>query len=263
MARETLEACMADFEIAEHAGNDLYCGIDLSGSQDLTAEAFVTPTGFIEVEREGPEGSRIKVLAPTFDAWVEAWTPGDTVKERAIRDNAHYEQWIDEGFLHAPKGKVIRLDYPAAKLAEYSLDYRIRKAAYDRYAFRRFEEEVEALGLTIDFIEHPQGGRRRAKLPEQMLAAAPKDQKPLGCWMPGSLLELEQLILERRIRFKRNPVLISAMMSAAIEEDAFANRWLSKRRAVNRIDAAVAMCMAIGAMIIAQAPERDISAMIA
>jgi phage terminase large subunit-like protein len=265
MARETLEACMADFEIAEHEGNDLYVGVDLSSSQDLTAEAFVAPTGFVEVEREGPEGSRIKVLAPTFDAWCEAWTPGDTVKQRAVRDNAHYEQWIDEGFLHAPKGKVIRLDYPAARLAEYSLSHRIRKVAYDRYAFRRFEEECEELGLTLDFIEHPQGGRRRAKLPEQLLLAAPgdKDQKPLGCWMPGSLLELEQLILEKRIRFKRNPVLISAMMSAVTESDPFANRWLSKRRAVNRIDLAVAMCMAIGAMIVAQAPERDISAMIA
>jgi phage terminase large subunit-like protein len=76
--------------------------------------------------------------------------------------------------------------------------------------------------------------------------------------MPGSLLELEQLILEKRIRLKRNPVLISACMSAAIEEDPFGNRWLSKRRAVNRIDAAVALAMAVGAALLSATPKGSI-----
>jgi phage terminase large subunit-like protein len=65
--------------------------------------------------------------------------------------------------------------------------------------------------------------------------------------MPGSLLELESAILEQRIRLRRSPVLISACASAAIEEDPWGNRWLSKRRASNRIDALIALCMALGA----------------
>ena len=65
--------------------------------------------------------------------------------------------------------------------------------------------------------------------------------------MPGSLNELETLILEGRIRIHMNPVLISAAMSAVIEEDAFGNRWFSKRKATNRIDAIVALAMAVGA----------------
>ena len=81
--------------------------------------------------------------------------------------------------------------------------------------------------------------------------------------MPGSIAELETLILEKRIRLKRNPVLISACMSAAIEQDPFGNKWLSKRRAVNRIDAVVALAMAVGAMMVSAVPEPDISAMIA
>ncbi|MGH6836814.1 MAG: hypothetical protein ACREC9_15030, partial [Methylocella sp.] len=43
------------------------------------------------------------------------------------------------------------------------------------------------------------------------------------------------------------PVLISAFMSAATEEDAFGNRWLSKRKALKRIDPLVALAMAVGA----------------
>ena len=68
-----------------------------------------------------------------------------------------------------------------------------------------------------------------------------------GLWMPGSLRHLEELILEGRIRLKRNPVLISAMMSAVTETDRWDNKWLSKQRAINKIDAAVALCMAVGA----------------
>jgi phage terminase large subunit-like protein len=65
--------------------------------------------------------------------------------------------------------------------------------------------------------------------------------------MPGSVVALETLILEKRIRLRRSPVLISAAMSAAMEHDPFDNRWFSKRRAVNRIDALVALAMAVGA----------------
>ncbi|HTN40818.1 MAG TPA: terminase TerL endonuclease subunit, partial [Asticcacaulis sp.] len=58
---------------------------------------------------------------------------------------------------------------------------------------------------------------------------------------------LEEVILEKRIRLKRNPVLVSAMMSAVTEEDRWGNHWLSKSLAVNKIDAAVALAMALGA----------------
>jgi hypothetical protein len=37
------------------------------------------------------------------------------------------------------------------------------------------------------------------------------------------------------------------MMSATTENDPFGNFWFSKRKAVNRIDALVALAMAVGA----------------
>jgi phage terminase large subunit-like protein len=79
-----------------------------------------------------------------------------------------------------------------------------------------------------------------------------KKGKPLvaggeGMWMPGSIRLLEDAMLEGRIRFKSNPVLISAMMSAVIEEDKWGNHWLAKTRSVNKIDCAIAVAMAMGA----------------
>jgi phage terminase large subunit-like protein len=67
--------------------------------------------------------------------------------------------------------------------------------------------------------------------------------------MPASVRELEDAILEGRIRIRRNPVLISAMMSAVTDEDRWGNRWLAKERAVNKIDCAVALAMALGAAV--------------
>jgi phage terminase large subunit-like protein len=244
MGRNALESVLADFDPRAHTGRRVFVGADLSGSQDLTALGFVVETGSVEVTRDN-----IPVRLPTYDAWVEAWTPRDTLAERALRDQAPYDVWEREGWLHAVEGRIIRLDFVAARLAEASTEYQLALLAYDRYAYRRLQEELDALGLTIPQTEHPQGGVRRARPNDEQLEAAKRarQEPPQGLWMPGSVLALESLILERRIRLRRSPVLISAMMSAAIERDPFDNRWFSKRRAVNRIDALVAVCMAVGA----------------
>jgi phage terminase large subunit-like protein len=59
---------------------------------------------------------------------------------------------------------------------------------------------------------------------------------------------LEEAFTEKRIRLRRNPVLISALMSAVTEQDKWENRWLTKKRSVNKIDAAVALVIAFGSM---------------
>ena len=222
MSRETLEQVLADFDPLQHSGEDIFLGLDLSATQDLTALAHVVQTG-VDAEKR-----------PTFDAWIEAWTPEATVRERALRDKAPYERWIEQGDLQATPGKVIGFDYVAARLAEVASLYSVRQLAYDSYGFHKhFEPALDALGLTLPIVEHPQGGKRKAA--------------QSGLWMPGSKLTLETLILERRIQIRRNPVLVSAMMAAATENDPFGNFWFSKRRALSRIDALIALGMAVGA----------------
>ncbi len=222
MSRETLESVLTTFDPLEHSGEDIFIGLDLSATQDMTVAGFCVRTG------DDAEG------LPTYDAWIEAWTPKDTLAERALRDEAHYELWERDGFLNAVQGKAVRFDFVAARIAEYSGIFNIQALVYDVYGFKRFfEPELDVLGLTIPILEHPQGGKKKGA--------------ESGLWMPGSKMMLEILILGRRIRLLINPVLISAMMSAATEHDPFGNFWFSKRRAVNRIDALVALAMAVGA----------------
>jgi len=231
MARATLEPLLGDLDPAELAGERAVLGLDLSGTQDLTALAVVVRTGFVDVPRE-KDGVVEWVRLPTFAAWVEAWTPAETLAERALRDQAPYDVWVEQGWLNAVPGRHVRLDFVAARVAELTAEFDIECLVYDRYAYGKFELELDALGVTVTQLEHPQGGVRRTR--------------ESGLWMPGSVIELEGAILDQRIRLQKSPVLISAMMSAAVERDAFDNRWFSKRRAVNRIDPLVALAMAAG-----------------
>jgi phage terminase large subunit-like protein len=233
MTRATLEPLLADFDPTP--GTKVWLGLDLSQNRDITALAAVQRTG----ERDGK---------PCFDAWVEAWTPGDTLQARTLRDKQPYDVWVRQGFLQAPQGENINFRHVAQALAEYDRDYDVQMVAYDRYAFRRLEEDIAEVGLNLEFVEHPQGGTKRGKPTEAMkLAVKSTDREPQGLWMPGSVRQLEEMMLEGRIRLRRNPVLISAIMSAVIETDRWDNYWLSKQRALNKIDAAVALCMAVGA----------------
>lgn len=226
MTRSTLEPCIADFDPADHKGEPVWLGLDLSQNRDITALGAVVKTGVNDAGK------------PTFDAWIEAWTPGDTLTARELRDKLPYAVWAREGHIHAPSGESVNYMHVAQTLVEYSRDYNVQIVAYDRFAFKRFEEDAETVGLDLTFAEHPQGGLKKGK---------PLEPGGEGLWMPGSVRLLEEALLERRVRLRRNPVLISAMMSAVIEEDKWGNHWLAKTRSVNKIDAAIALAMAIGA----------------
>ena len=247
ISRETLENVLADFDPAEHHGKEVSLGIDLSGGRDLTAVAHVVETGSASMTRE--DGSTAEL--PLYDAWIEAWTPAEGIAQRALADSAPYETWVRDGHLKTAPGQYIRLDFVAAYMAGLDADFVIRLLAYDRYAWRKFEDDLADLGATIPQAAHPQGGKKRAKPTDEQLAAAKAAGRdpPDGLWMPGSLNALEELILDGRIRLKINPVLISACMSAAVERDPFDNRWFSKRKATQRIDPLVSLAMAVGAAI--------------
>lgn len=256
MPRSTVEAVMADFQPEEHAGKPIFLGVDLSGSKDITAMACVVPTGAKDMQR----GDGSVVSLPTFDAWVEAWTPGDTLKARSVEDKAPYDQWVADGWLNAPPGPRIRYDFVAARLQQIDQAYDIQGVAYDRYAYDKFREEVEALGVEVEHVPHPQGGRIRAKPLESKVAAAKAAglPAPQGLWMPGSVTAIEDMIIDGRIRLRRSPVLMSALMGATFDRDPQDNRWFVKAKASVRIDAAVALAMAVGLAVDTPVQQRNI-----
>lgn len=253
--RPLLEKVMADFDpYVEHKGKRINAsGLDLSGAKDLTAAGFVVETGTKTVLRT--DGSEAEL--PTYDLWVEAWTPRDTMDERTKLDHVPYRQWSETFYpdtqwpwLHAPEGARIRYDHVAALFAKLNVEHGIDVLAFDRYAYDKFEQELDDYGVELKTVAHPQGGKRRAKPdPDKVEAAKDNDEEPpLGLWMPGSVAALETLILEERVRIRRSPVIMAALMGVAMETDPLlGNQWFSKKKSTTRIDAAVAAAMAIGA----------------
>jgi phage terminase large subunit-like protein len=77
-------------------------------------------------------------------------------------------------------------------------------------------------------------------------ADARGDENPSGLWMPRSVQHLEELIAEQRIVIDNNPTNISCLMSASTMGDRWGNFWLSKDKSAQKIDGAVALCMALG-----------------
>jgi phage terminase large subunit-like protein len=249
MTRKVVEPCLADFDPADYRGQRTGIGLDLSQTQDITAKACATIAGWKDIPEER-DGETVLVSKPVVAAWIEAWTPGDTVKSRQLRDKAPYDVWINGGHLNAPPGKIISYSHVAASVARDAGLYDA-VLAYDRYAYQAtFAPELAQIGCAIEQVEHPQGGKKKGKPTEWMKAAATAAGKePEGLWMPASVKLVEQLFLEERLLLLRNPVLVSAIMSAVLEHDPWGNYWLSKERAVKKIDAAIALCMAIGVLL--------------
>jgi phage terminase large subunit-like protein len=231
ISRVILEPALVEFDPAEYEGHRIGIGLDLSQTQDLTVKACATIVDEVETEHVREDGEVVTITKPVVAAWIEAWTPGDTVAARQLRDKAPYDVWIAQGHLQAGLYEAV--------------------LAYDRYAYKAtFEPEIAAIGCMIEQVEHPQGGKKKGKPTEWMKESAEAEGKePEGLWMPGSVKMVETLLLEGRLRLQSNPVLISAMMSAVTETDPWGNYWLSKERAVNKIDAAVALCMAVGVLL--------------
>ena len=98
----------------------------------------------------------------------------------------------------------------------------------------------EQIGLNLPFAQHPQAGSK--------VRGKKSDLLKHELWMPRSMKVLENKITTGGITIEANPATRLAIMSPAIGEDPIGNQWMIKGKSKNKIDAAVALCMAVGAM---------------
>lgn len=215
----------------DFAGAELYTGLDLSFSFDLTALAFVFPEG------------------PDLLAWIEYFTPLETAAEREKKDRVPYQLWLREGLIHGVPGKVVRKEHVAQRIAEVREQFDLRWAAYDNYAHKALADEMAEAGVYAPWIEHPQGFRRAGQLPFPKFKAPDGGKVDNPLWMPESVQKLEARILERTIRVQPSKVTRWQVSSVVIRPDpaGTGNRVFDKMRAVGRIDGIVALAMAVGA----------------
>lgn len=206
-------ACEEDFSLDDiPVGEPCYGGLDLSGTRDLTALALYFP--------------RLR------RAFVEFWTPKDSMAERVKTDRVPYDAWERAGHINAPRGMTVDYSAVAARLAELALQFQIEGIAFDQYRMKYLQPELDAEGVAVTLMAHGQGYYRASES---------------GLWMPRSIELMEKALKEQTLRVKQNPCLRWNAASAVLEADAKDNRIFNKRRSTGRIDGVVALAMAIGA----------------
>jgi len=213
LVREIWESCEEEFDPeTELAGEECIGGLDLSGTRDLTALALYFPK-----QRK---------------AFVEFWTPEETIGEREDRDRVPYRAWVEMGFLHASPGRAVDYRRVAQRIAELQMRFNVKAIAFDPYRIKYMESALAEEGVTVTLTPHGQGYFRSK---ESLL------------WMPRSIELLEDDLAKGGIRIKKNPVLSWNSASAVPEADNKDNRIFAKRKSTGRIDGLVALTMARGA----------------
>jgi phage terminase large subunit-like protein len=109
----------------------VYGGLDLSGKQDLTALVLIA-------QRAGK-----------WHVWPHFWTPAVTLRDRAARDRAPYDVWVDRGYLNAVPGVTIDYGFVAKKLAEIAAKCDIRSIQYDRWRIDDLKAALTAIGTEL------------------------------------------------------------------------------------------------------------------
>jgi len=205
LARSVWEACDREPDEDVLRRGPCYGGLDLSARQDLTSLVLVAED----------EASQIHARC-----W--AWTPADTLAERAARDRAPYELWCSDGFLRALPGTSIPYSKLALELGEIAAAHQIEAVNFDRWRISELQYELDQAGIWLPLVPCGQGF---------------KDMTP-------ALEAIEHAALARDLRHGGNPVLRAAVANARVSIDPAGNRKLDKRRATGRIDPAVALAMA-------------------
>lgn len=212
-------ACQVEFGLEDMRGYPLYCGLDLSGRQDLTA--------FVMCWYLGNGRAAIK---PFF------WTPKEELADRAKRDGGKYVEWEKRGHMRTTAGRVVSFKAVVQMVAKLIEGHDLRSIAYDKWRINDFKAEMERADIPPE------------SWPLLEFGQSFKDMSP-------AVEKLESMVIDHSLQHDGNPVLTYCMGNVRVIKDVSDNRRFDKRKKNRRIDGAVAAAMAIRAMDIAEKIE--------
>jgi phage terminase large subunit-like protein len=203
----------------EFGGAEVYAGLDLSETSDLTAFVMVSQV-------EGRWHVR-----PTF------WLPEEGLPERSRKDRVPYDLWHSQGLLEATPGRAVEYEWVAHRLAAFCEGHDVRTIAFDRWNMRHLKPWLLKAGFGDDEFE--EGGRFQGF--GQGFAS-----------MSAALRDLEAALLAEKLRHGNHPVLTMCAANAVVETDPAGNRKLTKKKSRGRIDGMVALTMAMSVALTAE-----------
>ncbi|WP_085595528.1 terminase large subunit [Thalassospira sp. MCCC 1A01428] len=221
------DKCHIEFDRESLRGKRCYIGMDMSSVSDITAVVLVFPPEF--------EGEKTRIL-PFF------WVPEATIEKRVEDRAVPYDQWEEMGLIRRTEGGAT--DYDAietfilgdddAGIEGLRDEFEIVEIAYDRMFAGQIIQHLETQGLTCVSMGQGMYG------------------------MAAPCRELEQLVISGKIAHDGNPVMTWMISNTAVKTDDHDNKKPIKpdsRKDMRKIDGVVAMLMAIGRIISAEADE--------
>jgi len=119
-------------------GAEVWMGVDLSKSLDMSAVVIARPTAAGVVHLLG-----------------RYWYPAENAKEREVTYGLPFRKWAAEGLLTLNPGREIDWQQIIEEIVELSRRYRVRQVAVDPWMSALFNETLKGKGLQV--AEHGQG----------------------------------------------------------------------------------------------------------
>jgi phage terminase large subunit-like protein len=190
-------------------GRQVYMGLDLSSTTDLTALVGIFPD---ELKSGGGYG---------YDVKAEFFVPAGRLHDRINRDRVPYDVFIRNGWITATDGETV--DYAALRqrIHAWRERYDLREIAFDPWNAGQLTAELDADGFVC----------------------VPIRQGFASLSSPTKALEAD--VLERRLRHDGNPVLRWHVQNVAVDTDAAGNLKPSKAKSREKIDGVIALIMAL------------------
>lgn len=207
-----------DPSLGEEVVSGLSCwlGSDLASKLDLAAT--------VRLFRQDIDGK------PHYYCFTRTYLPEDRVN---APENQHYQAWARQGWLTATSGSAIDYSVIEADTLADIARYQVNVLAYDaRYADQYAQRVSEQSGIP------------RIEVPPSPAVLSP------------AMKELEAAVYDGRFHHDGNPVLTWCMSNVMTRETAAGNYTMpDKQRPELKIDAAVALFIAMARAMLAPAPQ--------
>lgn len=214
-------ACAFHVEPSALRGRTCYGGLDLSSNSDLTAWVKVFPPI--------AEGQRYEILCHFF-------LPEENMRERVHRDKVPYDVWARQGFITLTPGDLIDYAFILSQIRADSTDFHVAELAFDRWGSQKITTDLQDLGFEVktDTSKAESTGRSLVQFGQGFAS------------MAAPVKEVEKMVIGQEIAHGGNPVLSWMVSNVAIQMDPAGNKKIDKSKSTERVDGAVALCMAIG-----------------
>lgn len=225
------ESALGDFDESEFRDWECWLSLDQSNRIDFTAlgKTWIRPK----------DGRRF--------VKVRYFTPSDTLAQRADEDKAPYVAWAREGLIEAVPGPTIPKAHVARAVKEEMARNRIVGMAFDPAQIQDFEEAATDVGLDVWRYEGPdKPGGSGLKMVRHGQGPRGFDS-PSSLWMPRSVRETEEAIVNTSVTIHRSPVTNLCSANLKLADDGLGNRTPAKRRSRGRIDGMLTVIMGMGA----------------